>query len=626
MSRAINIAARVLLWCVVFASGSAARASAANDEPIRANPAPLAGTSADRIVAFGDVHGGAEELRSLLTALTLIDAAGNWSGGSTRLVSLGDLLDRGPDSRAVMDLLMALEQQAADAGGAVHLVLGNHELMNLTGDLRYVSKAEYAAFAAEEDPAERARAFDLFSQELTADAETTSQSGTASGVPTEVDVRAAFLEQFPPGYFAHRTAFSADGYYGSWLLSKPQVLELDRIAFVHGGLSDAFSRRPIDEFNELAKAELQALLATGNQLVADGRLSPWQDYLAAQPIDNQALPAEFMALRRSLQFLPVGPSWYRGTAGCHGLIERPRFEAVLAARGLERIVMGHTPTNPRIIQTRFEDRAVLADTGMYRDYYRGQPSAAIFSNGTMRTLTLTKDGQLVEIKGQPAIDVRANGGQEWLEGIRQALENIELRPDRTVEFEANARRLEVVWHRGNKRQQASRLAAYALDKLLGFGLVAPVLRLERDGRTGVAEVVPATHLSEAARVAGNLYRPNYCMSSAGSPEAQANDFDLLLALDGLMGQENRGGENVAYDRVTWLMYLTEHEKTFPRRVRLPKYMADQSILLPTLVADKLRKLDQAMLTEVLGEFLDERQIRAVIGRRDLLLERGIRAE
>ena len=63
-------------------------------------------------------------------------------------MSLGDLLDRGGDSRKVMDLLMRLQREASAAGGQMHVVLGNHEAMNLLGDLRYVVAAEYAAYAA----------------------------------------------------------------------------------------------------------------------------------------------------------------------------------------------------------------------------------------------------------------------------------------------------------------------------------------------------------------------------------------------------------------------------------------------------------------------------------------------
>src|SRR5690349_13947042 len=99
-----------------------------------------------RIVAVGDVHGDYSQLVNVLQAAGVIDRKNKWTGGKTHLVQTGDVLDRGPDSRKAMDLLMELETQALKAGGRVHALLGNHETMNLYGDLRYVSKEEYASY------------------------------------------------------------------------------------------------------------------------------------------------------------------------------------------------------------------------------------------------------------------------------------------------------------------------------------------------------------------------------------------------------------------------------------------------------------------------------------------------
>ena len=77
----------------------------------------------------------------------LIDKQNHWTGGKTTFVQTGDLLDRGPKPREVMDLMMALEKEASQAGGRVVSLLGNHEMMNIMGDLRYVTPANYASFA-----------------------------------------------------------------------------------------------------------------------------------------------------------------------------------------------------------------------------------------------------------------------------------------------------------------------------------------------------------------------------------------------------------------------------------------------------------------------------------------------
>ena len=97
-----------------------------------------------RLVVVSDVHGDLGQFVTVLTQAGVIDGARKWTGGTTVVVQTGDVPDRGPDSRKVMDLLMDLEKQARKAGGVVHALLGNHEVMNMVGDLRYVTPEEYA--------------------------------------------------------------------------------------------------------------------------------------------------------------------------------------------------------------------------------------------------------------------------------------------------------------------------------------------------------------------------------------------------------------------------------------------------------------------------------------------------
>jgi hypothetical protein len=594
----------------------AAAPALASEAPGAANRKALSGLPDNRIVAFADVHGGAAELRSLLEALGLIDAAGDWQGGRTRLVSLGDLLDRGPDSRQVMDLLMRLETEAAAAGGSMQLVLGNHEIMNLTGDLRYVSAAEYAAFAPDEDPAVRARAKAAFIERARAEAQRSATADGDTGVqvaePGPEDPEAAFERRFPPGFFAHRAAFAPDGRYGRWLLSRPQILILDRIAFVHGGLSDAFVRTSIPDYNIRAGEELRALLDLGTALVAEGRLMPWQDLLTAAPASpDTALPDDFLALRHAFEFADDGPTWYRGTAACHPLIERPRFDAMLAAQPVDRVVMGHTPTFPRVVQTRFEGRAVLADTGMYEAYYHGRPSAVVFGAGEMRTLTLGKDGVLRAERSRPAVDVRAEGDEAILAALRRTLAGrAPPEDDGPLVLNAGGRRLLARYHSERRNVVQKRLAAQALDHLLGLGLVAPVVAREGSGN-GTFEVMPAAAFSEAERVSAGRYRPNWC--DGGS------DYDLMYALDALLGMDTRSADNVHYDPATWLIYLTGQDVAFPTWRRLPRYLENRPVTLPPALAERLANLTAEQLEEALGEYLGDRQLHAVLGRRDRIL-------
>ena len=59
-----------------------------------------------------------------------------WTGGDTVVVQLGDILDRGDAEIATLMLLRQLGRQALEQGGAVHILNGNHESLNVCGDFR----------------------------------------------------------------------------------------------------------------------------------------------------------------------------------------------------------------------------------------------------------------------------------------------------------------------------------------------------------------------------------------------------------------------------------------------------------------------------------------------------------
>jgi hypothetical protein len=101
---------------------------------------------AERIVAIGDLHGDLTATRSALRLAGAIDSDDRWVGGATVIVQTGDQLDRGDEEIEILDLLDALSVQAHADGGAVHVLNGNHELMNVTQDLRYVTLGGFLDF------------------------------------------------------------------------------------------------------------------------------------------------------------------------------------------------------------------------------------------------------------------------------------------------------------------------------------------------------------------------------------------------------------------------------------------------------------------------------------------------
>ncbi len=124
-----------------------------------AGAAPPPDESSKSVIAIGDVHGDFDDFVAILQHNGLIDKEHRWAGSKTTLVQVGDLLDRGPKPRDVMDLLMALEKEAPKDGGRVESLLGNHEMMNIMGDLRYVTPENYASFTDVSSEERRKSAF-----------------------------------------------------------------------------------------------------------------------------------------------------------------------------------------------------------------------------------------------------------------------------------------------------------------------------------------------------------------------------------------------------------------------------------------------------------------------------------
>jgi hypothetical protein len=91
-----------------------------------------------KMLVLSDIEGNFGAFRKLLQAAGVIDANLQWIFGDGHLVLAGDFVDRGNMVTEVHWLIYALEDQAVAAKGKVHYILGNHEIMNMSGDLAYL--------------------------------------------------------------------------------------------------------------------------------------------------------------------------------------------------------------------------------------------------------------------------------------------------------------------------------------------------------------------------------------------------------------------------------------------------------------------------------------------------------
>ena len=297
---------------------------------LAAATAPCEIDGIERIVAVGDVHGAYDRFVAILRTAGVIDEQLHWAGGKTHLVQLGDVVDRGPDSRKALDLLRRLEAEAPPAGGQVHALLGNHEVARMLGDFRLVTPGEYAAFA-------------------TADSETIRQRLIAKLPPSTRDDA---LKDTPLGFVEMRLAFGPDGEYGKWLRTHQAVVKLNGVLFLHGGISPAVAPLTCGVINDTVHEDLTENL----------------DKTLAAPL-------------KTLTAREDGPLWYRGLAQQPDTFA-PDVADILSKQHARAIVIGHTVVPDGRIAVRFDGTVVMTDTGMQPAYVpTGRASALEISHG-----------------------------------------------------------------------------------------------------------------------------------------------------------------------------------------------------------------------------------------------------
>jgi Calcineurin-like phosphoesterase len=126
----MSLRTEIGLGTVVFLLAASSASAQAPPKVVRdwaKSPAVVQVDTTADIVAVGDVHGDRDRLVRLLTAAGIVDDSVRWSGGRNVVVFTGDLIDKGPKGPAVLALLMALRDQAQQAGGRVLVLMGNHE-------------------------------------------------------------------------------------------------------------------------------------------------------------------------------------------------------------------------------------------------------------------------------------------------------------------------------------------------------------------------------------------------------------------------------------------------------------------------------------------------------------------
>jgi len=315
---------RTILTLVALALAASAVAAPSSWNP----PAPA------RLVLIADIHGDFDALLTILKSRDLIDDNGRWKGGRTHLQFLGDLNDRGPDTRLILDYLADLRKRAASAGGVVNALVGNHEAMVAEGMISYVSEGEAQAFSTFAETTETTNPL-VWKNRLATQAENYRAHAdylmTKYGDPTPPFSAARYL--------GINRAYFGNSPYVSELLSRASVRVIGETLVVHAGVGEWLIDHSPEELNKM--------------------VHDWIAYYTGGG------PKPSLASRWIIEDVEAGgsagPLWDRATND--GRVSQGLIDRILKKYGAKRIVVGHSVQKNFEVREAYMNKVYFLDTG-----------------------------------------------------------------------------------------------------------------------------------------------------------------------------------------------------------------------------------------------------------------------
>lgn len=280
------------------------------------------------VTAIGDLHGDIKQAKAGLRLLGLLDENLNWVGKNALLIQIGDVVDRGGASLSTIDLMEKIRRQARWEGGDVIQLMGNHELLNLQGDYRYVSKLEL------QDMGRKQR-----------------QAGS----------RGSILGDYLLGLQKWKVGMARGEYYGNVLRSRQMAIiagyDKCRSLFIHAGAFTWMIDAVKNKYNGTGPIGPQTYIDAWNQALkaaTDGCID------RECPADKKIKNTPFQEALLGSQ----GPLTSRYYGNTDEITLCKDVENVLFALRVIRIVVGHNVQGDGRIRQRCHGKVILIDVGI----------------------------------------------------------------------------------------------------------------------------------------------------------------------------------------------------------------------------------------------------------------------
>jgi len=313
-----------------------------------------------KIIAVGDLHGDYRNFIKILKKAGIVDDDLDWIAGKTHFVQNGDVMDRGHYAKSIFDLIKKLEKQAEEAGGKVHMLIGNHEELNITGMAPrypgYVSPLQFLSFLPDDSKKKLEKEY----EEEIEKAKTNDNSN--SSVDAEIKFWTEVITKPNPYQYEYTLNFNEN--YGKWIIEHNAIIRINDTIFVHGGISKRFSTWSLEKINNTYREELTMLRLTHKR--------------GTGPVFKPQIVYEHDS-----------PLWFRDLATNQDASFIEDVNLILDNLGAKHMVIAHTPygstgspvvpENVRAI-SRFDDKIWIIDTGI-SEYYGGILSYLTIEDG-----------------------------------------------------------------------------------------------------------------------------------------------------------------------------------------------------------------------------------------------------
>jgi hypothetical protein len=301
-------------------------------------------------------------------------------------------------------------------------LLGNHEAMNIMGDLRYVTPTNFASFADSQSEQRQKAAYEEYVKWRNGHASLLAE------LPQPMELtESEWMARHPAGYVEHREAFAAKGKYGEWLRGHDAVAEIGGDIFLHGGIHPDLAKTKIEAMNKRIHDEIKAFDASKQYLQDEKLILPFfnlQEITAvlraeltveaksrAPASERQAKIQDFLKLGEWFSVRPDGPLWFRGYDQWSDEEGAAKASKVLQEYKASHIIVGHTVQKAGRMRARFGNKVFLIDTGMLSSYYPGGGASAleICGDGKFVAVYLDQQAILQDSAGASA----KNGTADW---------------------------------------------------------------------------------------------------------------------------------------------------------------------------------------------------------------------